>query len=502
MMKRKYDTRNKRSFIFIAILMVAIIGIFSLFIYKYTSVSKISYKIEAGSVIQDVMKNYLVVDEDAVLKIRWNERYYLEYQDEKINLGKKVIVYNTIKGDLKLYGTFYEINSEGKVIENTNETVLPNTTDCKFYKLDDREYLLVDSKIFNQDRKIEANGYLLVELDKLGNAKLSNDKLNLKTITPTILMTSLYKFDINNEVLSFDKYNINLKKIIGSSNEYVEEVEKEEDDDNKGGNGGAGNGNGTGTGGNGNGNGTGNDTGIGDGFGTGVGPGDVVNNNNTGNEVSKEELMDKLKMTSVIRIVEGLTNIDVDYVIYDPYNEYASVYVEVVSNDKIEKIHLSKNDTHFTLNNLTANTKYKLNFIYTTNDEETGDLVPNTFAEYDVSTLLPKYSISIYKISRVYNKLTYKVNLQEGFNISKVNVNLSFKYTEVNPETEEEKEITVSEDSSVSVNANDKYVLGDIDISKYTIDPDTLIKLTIKSVETSSGKIELNDTYSFRFGGN
>jgi len=500
MMKRKYDTRNKRSFIFIAVLMVAIIGIFSLFIYKYTSVSKISYKIEAGSVIQDVMKNYIVVDEDAVLKIRWNDRYYLEYQDEKINLGKKVIAYNTITGELKLYGTFYEINSEGKVIENTKETVLPNTTDCKFYKLDDREYLLVDSKIFSHDRKIEANGYLLVELDKLGNAKLSNNKLNLKTITPTILMTSLYKFDINNEILSYDKYNINLKKIIGSSNEYVEEVEEEEDDGNKGGNGNALTGDGTGNTGNGNGNGTG--TGIGNGIGTGVGPGDVINNNNTGSEVSKEELMDKVKMTSVIRIVEGLTSIDVDYVIYDPYGEYASVYVEVVSNDKIEKIHLSRNDTHFALNNLTANTKYKLNFVYTTNDTETGDLIPNTFASYEVSTLLPKYSISIYKISRVYNKLTYKVDLQEGFAISKVNVELSFKYKEFNPETEEETEITVKENSSVDVKTNDKYVLGEIDISKYTIDPDTLIKLTIKNVETGSGKIELNDTYSFRYGGN
>lgn len=490
MMKRKYDMRNKRNFIFIAILMIAIIGIFSLFIYKYMSVSKIAYKIEAGTVIQDVMKNYLLVDEDAVLKIRWNDRYYLEYQGEKINLGRKVIAYNTITGVLKLYGTFYEINSEGKVIENTKETILPNTTDCKFYKLDDREYLLVDSKIFSEDRKIEANGYLLVELDKLGNAKLSNDKLNLKTITPTILMTSLYKFDINNEILSYDKYNINLKKIIGSTNEYTPEEKTEDDDSQKGGEGNALDGDGTGN--------TGN--GIGDGFGTGVGPGDVINNNDTGEEVSKEEVVDKVKMTSVIRIVEGLTSIDVDYVIYDPYNEYASVYVEVVSNDKIEKIHLSKNDTHFALNNLPANTKYKLNFIYTTNDSETGDLIPNTFATYDVSTLLPKYDISIYKISRVYNKLTYKVNLQEGFTISKVNVNLSFKYQEVDPETEEVKEIKVSEDSSVTVSANDKYVLGDIDISKYTIDPDTLIKLTIKSVETGSGKIELNDTYSFRFG--
>jgi len=492
MMKRKYDMRNKRSFIFIAILMVAIIGIFSLFIYKYTSVSKIYYKIDAGTVIQDVLKNYVVVDEDAVLKIRWNDRYYLEYQGEKINLGKKVIAYNTITGVLKLYGTFYEINGDGKVIENTKETILPNTTDCKFYKLDDREYLLVDSKIFSEDRKIEANGYLFVELDKQGNAKLSNDKLNLKTITPTVLMTSLYKFDINNEMLIFDKYNINLKKIIGSTNEYIEE--KDEPQGNTGETGvNTGENNGTGDG-------MGNGMGNGNGIGTGIGVGDVINNNDTGNDVSKEEIMDKLKMTSVIRIVEGLTQIDVDYVIYDPYNEYTSVYVEVVAPGKIETIHLSKNDTHFTLNNLIANTKYTLNFVYTTNNEETGALVPNTFATYEVSTLLPQYEISIYKISRVYNTLTYKVDLQEGYSITGVNVNMSFKYNEVNPITEEVTEKEVSIMGKAKVNANDKYVLGEFDISEYAIDPDTLINLTIKSVDTVNGELNINDSYSFRFG--
>ncbi len=496
MMKRKYDIRNKRSFIFIAILMVLIIGVFSLFIYKYTSVSRISYKLDAGTVVQDVLKNYLVLDEDATLKIRWNDRYYLEYQNETINLGKKVITYNTITGIMKLYGTFYEIDETGKVLENTAETILPNTTDCKFYKLDDREYLLVDTKIYSADRKIDASSYLFVELDKQGNAKLTNDKLNLKTITKTTLMTSEYTFDINNEILSYDKYNINLKKIIGSTNQFTDKEEKPTGGSN--GNTGTGEGNGTGTGGG---------TGVGNGIGTGVGPGDVINNNNTnqGTVVDKEEIIDKLKMTSVIRIVEGLTQIDIDYVVYDPYNEYTSVFVEVIGNGKIETIHLNKNETHITLNNLLANTKYTLNFVYNTNNETTGDLVRNTFASYDVSTLLPKYEISIYKISKVNNKLTYKVDLQSGYPITAVNVNLSFKYKETIPPTEEETEPTIIEkevsvDGKVSVNANDKYVLGDFDISKYTIDPDTLIKLTINSVETASGSLKINHAYTFRFG--
>ena len=58
--RRKYDIKNKRSFIIIIILSIIIVGVFSLFIYKYTKTSRIEYLIESGSVLQDVDKNYLL----------------------------------------------------------------------------------------------------------------------------------------------------------------------------------------------------------------------------------------------------------------------------------------------------------------------------------------------------------------------------------------------------------------------------------------------------------
>ena len=36
---------------------------------------------------------------------------------------------------MKLYGKFYEIASDGKVIEHKEETVLANTTESKFYNI-------------------------------------------------------------------------------------------------------------------------------------------------------------------------------------------------------------------------------------------------------------------------------------------------------------------------------------------------------------------------------
>jgi len=489
--RRKYDIKNKRSFIIIVILSILVVAIFSLFIYKYSKVSKIEYKIESGSVLQDVDKNYLTIDDDATLKIRWNGNYYLVYNDEKITLGKKVIVYNTITGGMKLYGSFYEISNDGKIVENKNETILPNTTDSKFYKIDDREYLLVASKIYSEDYSIEASNYLLVELDKAGNAKLSNNKINLKTISPTTLVTSEYTFDINNEILKFGELDIDLKKIIGTTNQYTEEEKdnnsegsEEEDsapiDGNLQGGGTAGNG-------------------------TTPSVGDVVNNNDIGTVTDIGELMDKVKMSSVIRVVEGLTEIDVDYVIYDPYNEYGTVYVEIVSNDKVEVVYLSKNDTHITLENLNANTNYKLNFIYTTakTDLETGEkeYVPHTFEQFDLRTKLPEYSISVYKISTVSNTLTYKVNLQSGYSISSVKVNMTFDHTVVNSETGEEEVITASLDGNVPVsNTSGNSVLGTFDISGYNIDANTILKLTVKSVVSGEIEIPINSTYTFRFG--
>ena len=67
------------------------------------------------------------------------------------------------------------------------------------------------------------------------------------------------------------------------------------------------------------------DTGIGNG--QVGGPGNIINNNDTGSVPDMDEILNKVKMTSVISVVEGLTQIDVNYVIYDPYNEYKSVYV-------------------------------------------------------------------------------------------------------------------------------------------------------------------------------
>lgn len=489
---RKYNMKNKRSFIIILVPSILVVCIFSLFIYKYINTSKLEYSVDVDVVIQDTNQNYINTDDESILKVRWDGSYYLEYNKEKTTLSNKVITYNTITGEMKLYGKFYEIESDGKVIENKNETILANTTDCKFYKLDDRKYLLVDTKIYSDDYSIEANSYLLVELDKAGNAKLTNNKIDLKTISPTVLVTSEYSFDIANEILKYGSYEIDLKKIIGSTNEYKETSDNSSSNNDSSNSGSTNNDNINNNPSNNNG------TSLGTGGGSGI-----VNGVDTGKDLTLEEVLNKVKMTSVIRFVEGITSVYIDYVIYDPYNEYVSVYVEVLSSNKLDTIYLSKNDTHITIDNLNPNTNYKLNFIYTTTkiDDETGEslISYHTFEQFEFTTLMPEYKISIYKISKVSNLLTYKVDLQEDFNISKVNVRLSFNYLDTDIETGESLEKIAIIDGSVAVSSG-SYVLGQLDISNYNIANNTLLKLTILSVETPNGELPINSTYSFRFG--
>lgn len=518
-MRRKYDLRNKRNFVIILILSIAVIAIFSLFIYKYKKASVIAYPIVTDSIVQDDNKNYIDITEDAALKIRWNGNYYLEYQDKKINLSKRVIVYNKITGEMKLYGKFFEIDKTGKIIENKDETILKNTTNTKFYKLDDRKYLLVDRKIYSDDRSIDASNYLLVELDKMGNAKLSNNKLNMKTIAPTTLVTSEYSFDIANEILKYGAKNIDLKKIIGSTNQFVPEEEKvpEEEqnsqnntDNNANGTNGGTNGDGaSGNGGEGNSGvaGNGNSGSGGGGFDItepigekGDNAGNVINNTDTGDVTDIGEIKDKTKMTSIIRAQESLTQIDVDYVVYDPYNEYKSIYAEIVKSGKVDVVYLSKTDTHIVFDKLEANTEYKINFIYTTVVSETGEVIPTTFDSLTLKTRMPKYSISVYKVSNVNNTLTYRVYLQEGYTISKVNVSLLFKNRVFNTETGDSILVDEHLFGSATVNGNLKYVDGVIDLKDYNIDKNSLVTLRVDSVSTAGGDLNIGSTYTFRMG--
>ena len=397
---RKYDLRNKRSFLIVGIIAIILIVIFSFFIYKFIKIGNVEYKLDSGTVIMDNNNDSMVLKENATLKMKWTGNYYLKFDDSKKEevLSPNVISYDD--GKIYLYGKFFEVRNKDDIVITKDETKIDNISTPRFYKIEDRKYLLVSGSIISSDSQISANDFLLVELDKSGNAKLTNNKVNLKTISKTTLVTSTYEFDINNELLKFGDDTIDLKKIIGTSNQYKE-------DDSKG-------------------SGDGTEDGTGDGTGTGNGGGNETGQTNTGNVVtpdSKGEVVNnkdnkpddtkkpQATVTSVVGVTTSYNNINANYVIYDPYNNYTSTFVEVrnSSGALIKKVNMSKSGNSVILDNLDYNSTYTLLFKYSYT--ENGEEKYNTYYEETVNTKSPKYYITLNKVSNISKTVSYNVNL-------------------------------------------------------------------------------------------
>lgn len=430
---RKYNSKTKRTILIIVAVFVIFIIIFSLFIKRSIDVAKTAYEVNIGSILFDNDKNMITTTKESTIKMKWAGNYYLQYNDEKYNLGSHSVVYNSNNGDITLYGKYYEVKNDGKVKVIKDENKIKSSVNSNFYKLADRKYLIVDRTIESTNSSLVTTNYLIINLDKSGNATLLNDKVSLKTIKPTILKTSAYTFDIANEKLNFGGEDIDLKKIIGSTNEYDEDkynlnkIQKEENDGTgsggtgSGGSGSKGSGSrGTGTGTNGqNGiNGT-NSTGNGVGNGT-TKSGNSTYNNNYDSAISDEavdQIIKATKNTSVIRVIPKINGISVDYVIYDPDNEYQSVYIEVENTQTSQKniVYLSKTNTNIVISELTPNVYYNLTFKYTYKASDSAQK-ETVFDEVGVYTKIPQIIITVPKI--VDNKIYYTLEFDDKYTIT------------------------------------------------------------------------------------
>ena len=463
---RKYDGKMKKTMIIIGVLFVGIVIIFSLFLKKAIDVGKTAYVVASNSVMFDKDLNMITTVNDGTIRVKWAGDYYLLYDDKEYDLGTHSVVYHANNGDISLYGKYYEVNSDGEVKTIKGENNIKSSVNSKFYKLSDRKYLIIDRTIESKSSSFFTSNYLIVNLDKLGNAMLLNDKTSYKTIVPTVLRTSAYSFDIANEKLNFGGEDIDLKKIIGSTNEYDEDtydlnanVNPDDVDgtngtgkgtggsgsgsgsggngtggtgvggNGSGGNGGNGSGSGGGSGGNGTGNGGSGGSGVaGDENGTGgtyASDGTTLGNSseystNFSEAVSDEAVQEIIKgtrNTSVIRVNPGINTISVDYVIYDPDNEYKSVYVEVENtvNSTVNTVYLSKTDTNIVIRDLAPNVYYNLSFKYTYYDYDKS-LKEYTFDKVGLRTTVPKIYLSVLQI--INHKLYYKISFDKNYTVT------------------------------------------------------------------------------------
>lgn len=504
---RKYDSKNKSKIGIIVVICIVFAIVFSYFLIKEIKISQIKYELDQSTLVFDIDKNNILLDEPGIIKKKWNKQYYLTYMEEQYQIGPHVIAFNNNEISLTLYGEFYQVNKNSEIEITKEETKLNNLSISRFYKIADRKYLIVDSTIRTEDLRLQTQHYLIVELDKLGNAILYNNNLNLKTFSETKLVTSTYTFDIANELLIYDDEKIvDLKKILGTTNEYKE---PEEDKNGSGGgsgdgtgtNTGSGEGTGSGGGGGGGGSGDGTGTGTGDGEGTGSGGGsgegsgdgsggtqdekpdtgkdDEINSDEGGNDITDNEIINETSNTSIIRINPSITSISVDYVIYDVMNKYLSTYVELRSDNYFKIIHLSKSTTNIDLTGLAPNTEYTLTFKYTHIDEGTPKV--ETIDEHKVKTLTPNITLVGTKVTN--KEISYKITI-DSYSITSATLRIY-----INGELQDSK-LKINNENLIG-----KFNIRNIDFSN-TASPQ-LVTLSLEDIYINEYKINKKITWSY-----
>ncbi|MBR3807702.1 MAG: hypothetical protein IKJ15_04950 [Lachnospiraceae bacterium] len=354
-----------------------------------------SYIVPAGSTVYDVDNEYIPVEEDATIYQKKTGVYYLKTSDKDVyTLGTNVVVKDSKTHSVWVYGDLYEIAADGTVSVLSGRNELKNSGQPGLYKLADRKYLMTGNSIASTDKEYSTSEYVYINVYKSGAAVLMNDQSNQNILRPIMLNSEELYLDISSEYAFYNNNLINLKNVIGSTNEYggdaliyteglVDDEQYQSAQDTpdvitivggnggaggSGGNGGAGGVGGTGgiggTGGNGGSGGTG---GVGGAGGTGGNGGDGGQGGDGGK--GSDANVNALKWVKLVGVTAGIGTIDVDYVVTDITDDYVAIWLEVKYKDvggteKTEKIYLSKTDNKYTLRGCTPATYYDISLWY------------------------------------------------------------------------------------------------------------------------------------------
>lgn len=418
---RKLGFKNIRLFFFMTILAFLIMGIFFYGIRYVSKIDTTTYDIAEGSIVYNDDFQLIETRDHTKLKRSYDSNYYLTTIEEglptKYKIGQSTIVYHKADYKMYLYGVFYQVMNTGEVKKIEKKEEVTRTNSPFFYKISDRKYLWVDKRFTSEDGSIKTKDYLIIELDKQGNATLANNEMNEKTINPIILKGSQYDFDIAHEKLIIGKQEINLKNIIGSSNLYKDpdktnSDEKEENEDNSNGEGNTNNGGNSSNNGNGNNNQGGNNTGdlnqnyydeylktLVDHFNTLTN--NIIDNvENNKNENKPDTIIDLTRWVSLGTIESGVTSIKLNYNVFDPNNEYSTIFITVDTiGEETKKIYLSKENNSYSIRGLQPNKEYTITFGY----QLSPSIDPGSMEISDdvvkVKTNKPNYELKFSKIT-------------------------------------------------------------------------------------------------------
>lgn len=421
---RKMSAGNKTGFTIFTLIIISIIILLVIVLNKALAFEKEQYAVDKDIVTYNNDYEYVSLTSDGIIQKKWTGKYYLTEPETALSydLGTSAVTYNKIKNQINLYGTFFEVALDGEVTKKVKNTQISNMLDTKLYKIEDRKYLIISKEISNESGSLKAENYLMVVIDKSGNTLLLNNEIDVKTINAIILETDTFKFDVANEKLIYEKTTIDLKKIIGSTNEYIEpEIKKEENEEGKG--------EGTTINVGGSSSQSSSNATINVGGTTVVNPninsgainssgnisGGTANNNGSGNSnnQSNTNKTEVVKSVSLRSVTPGSTYIDVSYLITDPENKYQVVFLNINGGGNVENISLDKTKDFYRITGLMPNTDYTISLGYkiaksdATVEEITEDIL-------NVKTLKLQGSLNIARVTE--DKIYFNLKIDKNSN--------------------------------------------------------------------------------------
>ena len=419
---RSLAAGNKKRFAIFAIIIIIIVILLITCLRLALNHEVEEYRIESNVTLYDSEYEPLQPEEAGTITKKWDGNYYLtlDNTNETYKLNPEVVSFNGNNSQVTLYGEVFKVLLDGQVEKYSKDTTIRNTSEDAFYKIADRQYLMISNSIKNESGSISTSKYLYIIIDKSGNTLLLNNEIYARTINPIVLSTSSYRFDIANEKLIVGNEEINLKDIIGSTNEYVEKEEEKDMDwqnlipEYNGGTSESGSDN-SGNGQNADGsviNNQGGDqsgTNAGTSGNAGNGGSTIINNSNSSTNQTPLS-----KSVSLRGAIATSSYIDIEYAVQDPQNRYQTVYAFVEAVGYENTIALDKNATTYRLTDLEPNTEYKITLGYK-EITEANEVVDNIEDVLSVRTRKINASIDITRVGTGSKKVYFNLKLDQNY---------------------------------------------------------------------------------------
>lgn len=456
-------------FTLLAFVVAAAFGAIGFTAYQAAAAKAPGIELAAGTVIYDNTCTPIQLTEAAMVS-KENGMYYLGRESGSIPLGAHTLAYSG--SGVQIFGGGYRVDADGSIHIVEDSDIFSDFGNGAIFKLQDRRYVIAHTSIADINDIFQAEGYVFIAMDVVGNARLYSNNMSLKTTQPTTLVAGTLRFDIANELMETGAQVLDLGQLIGSTNTYDSGIYKTIDEPQtpdsidltiKGGDGGSGGvggaggdgglggaggdggaggaGGAGGVGGTGGSGGTGGTGGVGGAGGTGGvgGDGGAGGTGGTGGAggVGEDQSVVQVLILKSVK-AESSTSLTADYYFVDPFGTLGMVYLEVHKASGIptgtslqslyenpeheywegtnyQRASVSAYESAYTFNDLEPGTEYYVVLGHVAENVETAEVVRTLDDYYVTATKMPNNSIRFTSINATTVNYVLELESLEAF---------------------------------------------------------------------------------------